>query len=300
MSQNHYKTPQAFRQSLDDRLRKRSTETGESLVRLRQLVVMDRLAVRLCGALGERVIITGAMALLYRDVGLRTTRDLDVRAVGDPETLLGDLQRAARRDLGDFLSFEVRLHPRHPAIDGPAVVYEGQRFQVSARMGGKPYGDPFGLDVGLGDPLARTPDEVPSRDYLVFAGIEPTSLNIYPRETHLAEKLHAYTVPRDRPNTRLRDLPDMATLATIGAYTASEVRDVIEQVFSFRGTHPVPACLPDPPEDWSTPYARLAAQEGLPWTDLASVTMRAREFLDPVLSGDDGVWDAESQEWRGS
>jgi hypothetical protein len=49
---------------------------------------------------------------------------------------------------------------------------------------------------------------------LAFAGIAPPTLRLYPIETHIAEKLHAYTMPRARPNSRVKDLPDLGLLAT--------------------------------------------------------------------------------------
>jgi hypothetical protein len=52
-------------------------------------------------------------------------------------------------------------------------------------------------------------------DVLAFAGVAPPSMPLYPIETHIAEKLHAYTMPRVRPNTRVKDLPDIALLATV-------------------------------------------------------------------------------------
>jgi hypothetical protein len=55
---------------------------------------------------------------------------------------------------------------------------------------------------------------VVAQDVLAFAGIAPPALRLYPIETHIAEKLHAYTMPRKRPNTRVKDLPDIALLAT--------------------------------------------------------------------------------------
>jgi hypothetical protein len=42
-------------------------------------------------------------------------------------------------------------------------------------------------------------------DVLGFAGISPPTLRVYPIETHIAEKLHAYTLPRKRPNSRITD-----------------------------------------------------------------------------------------------
>ena len=48
-----------------------------------------------------------------------------------------------------------------------------------------------------------------AEDVLAFAGIAPPTLRLYPVETHIAEKLHAYTLPRPRPNSRVKDLPDL-------------------------------------------------------------------------------------------
>jgi hypothetical protein len=41
-----------------------------------------------------------------------------------------------------------------------------------------------------------------------FAGIPAPELLLYPVETHVAEKLHAYTLPRPTPSTRVKDLPE--------------------------------------------------------------------------------------------
>ena len=60
----------------------------------------------------------------------------------------------------------------------------------------------------FGDPLIGEPDVVVAEDVLAFAGIAPPTLRLYPIETHIAEKLHAYTMPRARPNSRVKDLPD--------------------------------------------------------------------------------------------
>jgi hypothetical protein len=66
-------------------------------------------------------------------------------------------------------------------------------------------------------------------------------LRLYPIETHIAEKLHAYTMPRTRPNTRVKDLPDMALLATAEPLEAARLRAALERTFAFRATHPLPS-----------------------------------------------------------
>jgi Nucleotidyl transferase AbiEii toxin, Type IV TA system len=78
-------------------------------------------------------------------------------------------------------------------------------------------------------------------------------LRLYPIETHIAEKLHAYTMPRTRPNTRVKDLPDLALLATTEPLEAARLRAALERTFAFRATHPLPTSLPNPPANWLTP-----------------------------------------------
>lgn len=143
------------------------------------------------------------------------------------------------------------------------------------------------------------PDEVVADDVLDFAGIEPPRLRLYPVETHLAEKLHAYTLPRTRPNTRIKDLPDLALLARTRSLDARHLRAAFQLTFSYRSTHPLPAGIPDPPSDWTGPYARLARIDELPWKSLPELAAAVRAFLDPVLSEAPlSSWNSESWTWR--
>jgi hypothetical protein len=91
------------------------------------------------------------------------------------------------------------------------------------------------------------PEIVVAEDVLGFAGIAPPTLRIYPIETHIAEKLHAFTMPRARPNSRVKDLPDLALLASAGPLEAERLRAALEQTFTFRKTHALPPALPAPP-----------------------------------------------------
>ena len=123
----------------------------------------------------------------------------------------------------------------------------------------------------------------------------PSELRLYPVETHLAEKLHAYTIPRVRPNSRIKDLPDLALLGTIRPLEATRLRRAFAQTFEFRRTHALPESLPPPPPSWAAAYARLAEEDQLPWRTLDEVTIAAKTFLDPVL-GDTRVlrWDPDA------
>lgn len=135
-------------------------------------------------------------------------------------------------------------------------------------------------------------------DVLSFAGIAPPSVRVYPVETHIAEKLHAYTMPRARPNSRVKDLPDIALLSTIKGLDARRLREALEQTSNFRKTHALPTSVPLPPIAWEKPYAALAreAQFASPSIEAAHAAVAA--FLDPLLAAAVVVsWHPEHSEW---
>ncbi len=218
--------------------------------------------------------------------------------VGSPDDILAKLQEAGRRDLGDFMTFEVGPDDDHPEIQNDGMQYDGLRFRAECKLAGKVYGQPFGVDVAFGDPILGEPEVVVAEDVLAFAGIAPPTLRLYPIETHIAEKLHAYTMPRSRPNSRVKDLPDLALLATAQAIDAKRLRAALEQTFTFRKTHPLPALVPAPLSAWTTPYAAMAREDQLAWPTLDDVTKAAQAFLDPVLAGGlDAVWSPGTWTW---
>ena len=195
------------------------------------------------------------------------------------------------------MTFEVVPDAEHPTIENDGMQYEGQRFRAECRLAGKLYGQRFGVDVGFGDPIFGEPDVVTADDVLDFAGIAPPVLQLYPIETHIAEKLHAYTMPRARTNTRVKDLPDIALLAGIRSLEAERLRSAFEQTFMHRATHPLPTALPDPPSSWSVPYQQMARENELAWPTLEQVTAVAATFLNPVLAGGTGVWHPTRWHW---
>lgn len=81
-------------------------------------------------------------------------------------------------------------------------------------------------------------------------GVAPPTIGLIAIETHIAEKLHAYTMPRVRVNTRVRGLPDIALLATARALDAARLIAALEQTFTSRATHTLPDKFPDPVLEW--------------------------------------------------
>ncbi len=299
MTVREYKTAAAFKQALEQRIRAAS-RSGLDFARRRQLVVFDRLLARVALELGNAVTLKGGLAIELRIERARTTKDVDLRVMGSSDGILDTLRAAARHNLRDFMVFTIRPDDRHPEIQGDGMLYDGMHFRAECSLAGKVYGRPFGVDVAFGDPILGDPEVIVGEDTLGFAGIAPPTVRVYPIETHIAEKLHAYTMPRKRPNSRVKDLPDLALIATAGALDARRLRAGIEQTFAFRGTHEVPDHLPEPPESWEAPYAAIAKEDQLQWTTLAGAFEAASSFLDPVLAGaSDARWDRDVWVWSG-
>lgn len=137
-----------------------------------------------------------------------------------------------------------------------------------------------------------------AEDVLGFAGIAPPSLRLHPIETHIAEKLHEYTMPRKRPNSRVKDLPDIALLAGVRAIEAVGLRGALEQTFTSRKLQTLPVIFPPPQPAWTAPYARMAVEDELQWGDLETLTRAVDAFLGPVLHGSaTGTWSPSTWRW---
>ena len=275
MTVRTYSSPQAFKEALEQRLRSAS-KNGVDFARRRQLLVFDRFLARIVAVLQDTVLLKGGLVLELRLDRARTTKDIDLRLMGSPETVLADLQKAGRQVLGDFMTFEVTRDTEQPKIQNDGMKYEGLRFRAECLLAGKLYGRIFGVDVAFGDPILGEPEIISADDVLEFAGIAPPVVRLYPIETHIAEKLHAYTMPRARPNTRVKDLPDMALLATTRPLDAVRVRSALEQTFEFRATHALPSSLPEPPASWLVPYREMARIEQSKEANLRRVRRRQR------------------------
>ena len=293
-----YATPLAFKNAIEQRLRNEVVTSGMGLQRRRQLYVFDRFLARLFWSLDATVVLKGGLAIELRLALARTTKDMDLRMVGSPDGALAHLQEAGRLDLGDYLRFEVAVNQQLSAIVAEGMIYQGLRFRAQAWLAGQSYGVPFGIDVAFAEPMHGQPEEVEGSTFLDFAGIPAGRYRIYPLETHVAEKLHAYTRPRPRLNSRVKDIPDLALLATARDIEGATLRAAIDRTFEHRATHPVPPSVPEPPAAWAPVYERIAAHDGLQWRTLDEVMAAVRTFLDPVLGGSSGRWDADTWAWR--
>lgn len=118
------------------------------------------------------------------------------------------------------------------------------------------------------------------------------------RSQHVAEKVHALTLPRDVANPRARDLVDLAWFGRHFTFGSGSLIDACVATFARRATHAWPPSLSDPPADWQKPYERWRADLGLPDGTPQDAVVTIRSFLDPVFAGvRDMRWDPERGTW---
>jgi hypothetical protein len=186
------------------------------------------------------------------------------------------LQSAAGNPLGDWFEYTIGL----PIMDLTAAPYGGARYPVEARMDARIFAR-FHLDIGIGDVVMRPLETATCEDWLGFGGIQRPEVRMIPREQQFAEKIHAYTLPRNTANSRVKDLVDLALLIGSGGLEKPRILDALRLTFERRNTHDLPVGLIPPPADWQIPFQALAEECGLP-TDIAAVVAGVQEFLEEV------------------
>lgn len=260
--QKLYANANHFRQALEERLKNLSRSEGIEIMRLRRQVAFDRLLVRFFHNPNAPWLLKGGYAMELRIDRARTTKDLDLSLKFKPTgNLLEMLQELTGRDAsewGDFFSF--RIGEAMTSLD--AAPEGGERFPVEARLDGRTF-IRFHLDIGIGDATLEPSDLLQGKDWLGFAGVAAPIIRAIPAPLQFAEKLHAYTLPRTVPNSRVKDVIDMLLLIRLNILTLSTLRKALHQTFARRKTHAWPEYLPKPPIEWETPFQALAEECGL-------------------------------------
>jgi len=259
----NFKTATDFRKSLEARLKNMTIMNGENLQRLRRKVAFDRLLTRLFSSSEQAFFLNGGYAMELRLKTARATKDIDLTSLkkmkGKNDLLslmiLDDLRSLAQQDLGDFFVYRIG----EAQIDLNNAPYGGARYPVTSLLDGKIFVR-FQLDVGA-DVLVTHIETVQGANWLDFCGIPPTTFYMISIEQQFAEKLHAYTLPRPlRSNTRVKDLVDMVLLTKMRSLDLKILKEALNQIFKIRETHPLPAQLDLPPQNWETPYDTLTKE----------------------------------------
>ncbi len=287
-------TPAGRRTSLLVRIGNAARETGVVARRIHLVVAIDRLLVRLLAAAPGRWVVKGGYAnQLRRPDDARFTEDLDLKIDAAIETTPELLASGFAVDLADDFSYEVAASPT--PLEGPPG--GGLRFIVVARLAGAELVR-FKIDVSAADVVVGEFESSFSDPVLERLGFRRHRFPVYPINQHVAEKLHALTLPRDVENTRARDLVDLVWFIRHFTYRSESLATACIATFERRATHSWPPVIDIPPESWARPYAAWRAELDLSDPTPAAAASSLRSFLQPVYFGLAGMaWDPAEQEW---
>lgn len=285
-----YRTPAAFRQALEERLKQQERESGEPLIRLRKRITFERLMARLQEKENSPWIIKGGFALELRlGERARMTKDLDLGVdlgyfhpmeitAATVASKLRDDAATSNRDYFNFVVPEIG----EPDLNIPGV--KAFRYTVEARLDGRRF-ETNRIDIGIGDPLIPPFDHLESSDLLSFANLPRVTFRTTSRAQHVAEKIHALTRPyEDRLNTRVKDLADIILLMNLGLPRPDEVKKVVTEIFIARNTHEIPIVIEPQSKSWATPYTVMANELGIVETEMGSAITRINEYWKTFIS----------------
>ncbi|MDP1675105.1 MAG: nucleotidyl transferase AbiEii/AbiGii toxin family protein, partial [Burkholderiales bacterium] len=180
----------------------------------------------------ERFVLKGALLLLvWLGDALRPTRDADLLGFGDlsDQELVNIFREICETpveiDGMTYASDSVRVEPIR-ADDN----YGGQRVTLRAQMGAARV--TVQVDIGIGDAVTPAPEWL---EYPSLLDLPRPRLRAYPRETVIAEKLHAMEYLGLR-NSRMKDYFDVHALLHEGRVDDVRLAVAIAATFARRQT----------------------------------------------------------------
>jgi len=270
MTIKQYQSASSFRNALEERLNKLAKEKGIDLMRIRRMVAFDRFLYRLLQNGDEQLVVKGGYALELRLDQARATKDIDlsirnvsslgveIGAEKDAEQIRRELQDSMSLHAADYFSFTIA----QAVLDLENAPYGGYRFPIEASMAGRLFVK-FDVDVAFGDVWLTPHEKKTAPDWLGFAGIAPPVIPLISKEQQFAEKWHAYTLPRERINSRVKDLVDLVLLLDAGDMDMGSVNIALQKTFERRATHPFSFVAPEPPAFWEKPFLVMSKEVGL-------------------------------------
>lgn len=222
--------------SVHQRLLNLSLATGEQFSYVLSRYAIERLLYRLSQSrYADQFVLKGALLFLVWAVPVhRPTRDLDLLGFGDgsAEQLARVFREVCLTAVGpDGVTFDPATIQVRPIREEQE--YGGQRITLTVMLGRARI--PVRIDVGFGDAIVPASVET---SYPALLDFPPPQVRVYPRETVVAEKLHAM-VALDMTNSRMKDFFDLWILARLFHFDGDTLVRAIRATFERRQT-PLP------------------------------------------------------------
>lgn len=183
----------------------------------------------------DQFILKGAMLFaVWAKQPFRPTKDLDLMAYGDASA--GYLTKVFREIC------QTKVEDDGIVFDEASIAineiredqeYEGQRVKLLAKLGNANIR--LQIDIGFGDAVTPAPAKI---KYPVLLESSVPSINAYPKETVVAEKLHTMAV-RGIANSRMKDFYDLWMISKQFDFDGSLLTNAISATFERRKT-PLP------------------------------------------------------------
>jgi hypothetical protein len=290
-----YESGAKFRAALEEHIRSVSFGTGEAQIRLRKLAAMERFLARLADGQPASWQLKGGLALQIRSSNrFQTSEDLDMLVFVRGDQVIQFIEQTGARDVGDWFSFEIET-----SGSAGSLIETGQgRFTIRAVLAGHDF-ETFHLDVSVGEKGFWPAEPFPMASLFGFADLAAILAPCSGLEWQAAEKFYTYTHPQDhRIFSKLENLIDLLTIASLGEMNGMELYQAIEASFRFHRAGPIPGRLPEPPASRERSFNRMAVEAGLAITDLPTAYEALKGYLEPILSGTQaGKWDPLEWKW---
>lgn len=273
--------------SIRERLLQRARVTGEEFQLVLTEFANERFLYRLgASAYRDRFILKGATLFTLWEGHLhRPTRDLDLLGAGSSqiEDVVTVCKAICSLQVEDGIVFDLAsVHGMRIREDAD---YEGVCVQLRAELAGARI--PMQIDIGFGDAVEPGGQLV---HFPVLLPMEAPLIRAYPKETAIAEKLHAMVL-LDMANSRMKDLHDIWFMSTRWAFNLGTLRAAITSTFERRNT-PMPAQVPTaltaafltaPEKQAQWRAFRLRLGDQAPSIELEDVGAAIRAFIGPPL-----------------
>jgi hypothetical protein len=285
-------------------LRRKAREENRPVAEILQYYAMERFLYRLgVSPHAGAFVLKGAMMLRVWDaLTARPTRDIDFLAFGpnDLDLVVPRLREICTTSVpDDGLQFDTDSFRAERIKEGDD--YQGARVRFVGRLGETQI--QMQIDLGFGDVVHP---EISWADFPTLLDDPAPRIRLYPRETVIAEKLHAM-VKLASLNSRMKDFHDILHLSHQGSFALEDLAQSITKTFLTRGT-PLPTDI----VSWQTEYGESHAamwrsfleKVGEPnGPDLSEVVQELHNFLTPALASAKNnqtanhIWNPDRRIW---
>ncbi len=293
-----YKTPHALEMAAKQVAKESPMDTNKALAGF----YFHRLLCRIFSTLDSPFVLKGGQGMLARTVDARYTRDIDLATCRlDLSSAIGELERLAALDLGDFVTFELRTCEPIKADDD---YREGCRITFGVHLGGREK-QSVSVDLVSDQVECEKPDKVTPVDRLEVGDLPVFDYSVYPVSKAIAEK-YCGIIERygGKPSSRVKDLIDLVIYALTEEFDMPAVAKSIRRECALRSlTRPDRFLLPD---EWGEPqlsrYRKLALSTGIPkeYATMEAGYVLVASMLDPAFHDDvpECRWNTSLLSWE--